>query len=98
MTLEVVTSSAQAGVVTMAVKGDIDMASAGRFRRSLDAVPAGSRLVVDLTGVDYLDSAGVKVLYDHLGRDPELIIDPDAVILRVLAITGLRDRLTIRHP
>ena len=96
MTLEV-TSSAQDGIVTMIVEGDIDMSSADQFRRSLDDVPAGSRLVVDLTGVDYLDSAGVKVLYDHLGRDPELIIDPDAVILRVLAITGLRDRL-IRHP
>jgi anti-sigma B factor antagonist len=97
MTLEV-TSSAQDGIVTVIVRGDIDMSSADRFRRSLDDVPAGSRLVVDLTGVDYLDSAGVKVLYDHLGRDPELIIEPDAVILRVLAITGLRDRLTIRHP
>jgi anti-sigma B factor antagonist len=97
MTLEV-TSSVQDGIITMIVKGDIDMSSADRFRRSLDDVPAGCRLVVDLTGVDYLDSAGVKVLYDHLGRDPELIIDPDAVILRVLAITGLRDRLTIRNP
>jgi anti-sigma B factor antagonist len=97
MTLEV-TSTAHEGAVTLAVKGDIDMASADRFRRALDDAPAGDRLVVDLTGVGYLDSAGVKVLYDHLDRNPELIIDPDAVILRVLAITGLHDRLNIRNP
>ncbi len=92
-----VASTAQDGAVTLVCSGDIDMSSADRFRQALDGAPAG-RLVVDLTGVGYLDSAGVKVLYDYLGRDPELIIEPDAVILRVLAITGLRDRLTIRNP
>ena len=97
MTLEV-TSTAGEGAVTLAVTGDIDMSSADRFRRALDDAPTGNRLVVDLTGVGYLDSAGVKVLYDHLDRNPELIIDPDAVILRVLAITGLHDRLNIRNP
>jgi anti-sigma B factor antagonist len=97
MNLEVSTATAD-GAVTLAFKGDIDMSSADRFRRALDEVPAEGRLIMDLTGVDYLDSAGIKVLYDHLGRDPELIIEPGAVILRVLAITGLRDRLTIRNP
>jgi anti-sigma B factor antagonist len=97
MTLEVA-SIARDGAITLAVKGDIDMASAEQFRRVLDDAPAGEHLVVDLTGVSYLDSAGVKVLYDHLDRDPELIIEPDAVILRILAITGLHDRLNIRHP
>jgi anti-anti-sigma factor len=97
MTLEVATT-ARDGAITLAVKGDIDMSSAEQFCQVLDDAPAGDHLVVDLTGVSYLDSAGVKVLYDHLDRDPELIIEPDAVILRILAITGLHDRLNIRHP
>jgi len=97
MNLEVSTA-VQDGVVKLVFKGDIDMSSADRFRRALDAAPAGDRLILDLTGVDYLDSAGVKVLYDHLGLDPELIAEPGAIILRVLAITGLCDRLTIRNP
>ena len=97
MTLEV-TSSERDETVTLIVRGDIDMSTAGLFRRALDDVPAGGRLVLDFTQVSYLDSAGVKVLFDHLGRRPELVVDPDAVILRVLAITGLRDRLTIRDP
>lgn len=56
------------GTVMLAVKGEIDMAS-----------------------------AGVKVLYDHLGRHPEVVVSSGAVILRVLAITGLRDLLDVRE-
>jgi anti-sigma B factor antagonist len=97
MTFEV-TSTTHEGAVKLAVKGDIDMSSAEQLRQALDDAPAGDRLVLDLTAVSYLDSAGVKVLYDHLDRNPELIIDPDAVILRILAITGLHDRLNIRNP
>jgi anti-sigma B factor antagonist len=97
MTLEV-TSTAREGAIVLAVKGDIDMSSADKLRRALDDAPARDRLVVDLTGVGYLDSAGVKVLYDCLDRSPELIVEPDAVILRILAITGLHEHLNIRNP
>ena len=96
MTLEV-TSTVQDGTVTLAVQGEIDMSNAPEFRRALDDAPAGGRLVLDLTAVDYLDSAGVKVLYDHLGRRPELVVSSGAVILRVLAITGLGDLLPVRE-
>jgi anti-sigma B factor antagonist len=96
MSLEV-TRTVQDETVTLTVKGEIDMASAGKFRQALEASPAPGRLVLDLTGVEYLDSAGVKVLYDHLGQHPEVLVSSGTVILRVLAITGLRDQLTIRE-
>ncbi len=96
MSLEV-TRSVQDETVTLAVKGEIDMASAAEFRRALDDVAAPGRLVLDLTGVEYLDSAGVKVLYDHLGQHPEVVINSGAVILRVLEITGLRDLMAVRE-
>jgi anti-sigma B factor antagonist len=96
MSLEVIQVTRD-GTIMLAVKGEIDMASAGEFRRSLDDAPDRGRLVLDLTGVEYLDSAGVKVLYDHLGRHPEVVVNSGAVILRVLAITGLRDLLDVRE-
>ena len=96
MNLEV-TQTVRDETVTLAVKGEIDMSSAGEFRRALDDVPAPGRLVLDLTAVDYLDSAGVKVLYDHLGRQPEVLVTAGAVVLRVLAITGLGDQLAVRE-
>ncbi|HEY2238108.1 MAG TPA: STAS domain-containing protein [Streptosporangiaceae bacterium] len=92
-----VTRTERDETVTLAVKGEIDMSSAGEFRRALDDSQAASRLVLDLTGVDYLDSAGVKVLFDHLGQQPEVMVSSGTVILRVLDLTGLRDQLAIRE-
>jgi anti-sigma B factor antagonist len=96
MSLEV-TRTQRDDAVTLTVKGEIDMSSAGEFRRALDDSNAPGRLVIDLTGVEYLDSAGVKVLFDHLGLHPEVVVSSGAVILRILAITGLLDQLTIRE-
>jgi anti-sigma B factor antagonist len=92
-----VTSTVQDGTVTLAVQGEIDMSNAPEFRRALDDAPDGKRLVLDLTGVEYLDSAGVKVLYDQLGRHPDRVVCSGAVILRGLAITGLGDLLPVRE-
>jgi anti-sigma B factor antagonist len=83
--------------VTLTVTGEIDMSSAGEFRRALEDSKAPGRLVLNLTGVDYLDSAGVKVLFDHLDQQPEVLVSSGTVILRILAITGLRDQLAIRE-
>jgi anti-sigma B factor antagonist len=96
MSLEV-TRAERDETVTLTAKGEIDMSSAGEFRRALEDSQAASRLVLDLTGVDYLDSAGVKVLFDHLGQQPEVLVSAGTVILRILAITGLRDQLAIRE-
>ena len=96
MNLEV-TRTERDETVTLAVTGEIDMSSAGEFRRALEDSKAPGRLILDLTGVDYLDSAGVKVLFDHLGQQPEVLVSSGTVILRVLDLTGLRDQLAIRE-
>jgi anti-anti-sigma factor len=84
------------GTATLVVAGEIDVISAPELRRALGEAPAG-RLVVDLTAVTFLDSAGVKALYDHVDRRPELIVAPGAVILRILTLTGLCDVFTVRE-
>jgi anti-sigma B factor antagonist len=97
MILHITSATAPDGTVTLTCAGEIDITSAPDFRRALDGVPAGDHLVIDLTGVRFLDSAGVKVLYDHLGRQPEIVLGPDSAIQRVLSLTGLRDLLTVRQ-
>lgn len=94
MILEITTTE-QDRTVTLAAVGEIDMTSAPALRRALDQAPAEGRLVVDLSAVRFLDSAGVKVLYDHLDRHPELVVSADAVVLRILDLTGLSDLLTV---
>lgn len=95
MTLQL-TSTVDNGTVTVAVAGEIDMATADQFRRGLAAATGHDRLVVDLTAVDFLDSAGIRVLYEYVDHRPELIVVADGFIARILTITGLHDILPIR--
>jgi anti-anti-sigma factor len=57
------------GVLIAAVEGEIDSSNAPELRLALaDRLPSASRaLVLDLTRLTYLDSAGVQLLFD-LGR------------------------------
>lgn len=99
MTLQLTTTVHEDGSARLSVAGEIDMATAEQFRRALaDAVDLYNRLVLDLTAVGYLDSSGIRVLYEHVDSDLELVIAPGSVIGRALTITGLHRLLAIRTP
>jgi anti-sigma B factor antagonist len=80
--------------------GEIDLASVGCVRRTVDrSVGAGcERVVLDLRGVTFLDSAGV-----HLALDADaaarragwelLLMEGPAPVQRTFELTGARDRL-----
>jgi anti-sigma B factor antagonist len=80
----------------LAVRGEIDVATAPQLREQLlELVSAGHKqIVVDLAGVDFLDSTGLGVLVGGLKRvrsnDGELALAcPQPRVLRVFEITGL---------
>ncbi len=80
----------------LAVKGEIDVYSAPRLReRLVELVSEGHRqIVVDLEGVDFLDSTGLGVLVGGLKRvrshDGDLsLVCTQSRILKVFEITGL---------
>ncbi len=80
----------------LAVTGEIDVYSAPRLREKLvELVSQGHRqIVVDLEGVDFLDSTGLGVLVGGLKRlrshDGDLtLVCTQARILKVFEITGL---------
>jgi len=86
----------------VAVRGEIDMASAPQLRELLEtAIAAGvTRVVLDCRGLEFLDSSGIGVLVaarKRLGEGGELVIDsPPAHVRKVLDITGVGDHLTVR--
>src|SRR2546428_9271364 len=80
----------------LAVKGEVDVYTAPRLREKLvELVSQGKRqLVVDLEGVDFLDSTGLGVLVGGLKRlrshDGDLaLVCTQQRILKVFEITGL---------
>jgi anti-sigma B factor antagonist len=87
--LELSTRADADGIPVVTVAGEIDMSNAGQFRDALGLAAAavdGGSFVVDLTGVEYLDSAGVHALFAHASRI-RLIASP--LLEPVLTISGL---------
>jgi anti-sigma B factor antagonist len=84
------------GYSVLAVHGEVDVYTAPRFReRLIELVSAGKhRVVVDLEGVDFLDSTGLGVLVGGLKRlrsnDGDLsLVCTQSRILKVFEVTGL---------
>ena len=78
-----------ASVVTAA--GEIDLTNIDVFAAALDDACTqreGAAVVVDLGGVEYLDSGGINVLFAH-ANDIHVIANP--ILMPVLKISGLTD-------
>ena len=76
--------------------GEIDLSNAGTVEDQVTGGLAGATAVaVDLSGLSYLDSAGLALLTRLAGRLAELsgslrlVVPPDAFVGRTLSISGL---------
>lgn len=92
----VVHAHEQAPWTVLTVAGELDVAGAPELRQHvMTAVRKGShRLVLDLTGVDFIDSFGIGVLVGALKRarllDGDLLlVVPEPRVRRVLEICDL---------
>ncbi|MET7422144.1 STAS domain-containing protein [Dactylosporangium sp. NPDC005555] len=87
----------------VAVNGNLDVATAGELRESLHHAigDAGTSLIVDLTGVWFLDSTALGVLVGvhkrllERGGGLQLVCPRDG-LLRIFRLTGL-DRVFAIH-
>jgi anti-sigma B factor antagonist len=68
MSIELQSCEEANGVVTVAIKGEIDMSSSTRVREHLTPLFQKNQkaVVVDLSGVDYIDSSGIATLVEGL--------------------------------
>jgi anti-sigma B factor antagonist len=82
------------GELVLRAAGEIDMSNASRFAEALAEAAADGRFTLDLTRVDYLDSAGLAALFPHVD-EVRLLAGP--VLGPVLTIAGLADVTTIRE-
>ncbi|MEU0333889.1 STAS domain-containing protein [Streptomyces sp. NPDC006193] len=81
------------GTRQLTAAGEIDMSNAGSLAKALEA--AEGPVVLDLTGVEYLDSAGLSVLFAHADR-LELVATP--LLEPVLTVSGLSALTTVHGP
>lgn len=75
------------GTATVSLVGEIDLSNAAELRA---ACAGDGPLAVDLSEVDYLDSAGIAVLFEAAARRPlEVVSSPQ--VMPVLVLTRLAD-------
>ena len=94
----IVARSEDAGVLVVA-GGEIDLANADRFRAVLTAAAEPSRaLTVDMTRVDYCDSAAIHALFASAEKCAlTVLISPAGPLTRLFAISSLNEVATIQH-
>lgn len=79
---------ADGGLVLRAV-GEVDASNVAELAKALqDGINEGGLLTVDLSAVDYLDSAGINALVPH-AESLHIIANP--ILMRVLRVSGLED-------
>jgi anti-sigma B factor antagonist len=95
--LRVVTRPGPDGAAVLAVAGEVDAANVAELEAALRSPADGKRLVVDLSDLDYLDSAGVAALFDRADEGGlEIVARPGSVIASVLKVTRLGEVTTVR--
>jgi anti-sigma B factor antagonist len=87
----------------IAVGGELDLGTAPTLEDAVMArLQGGGHVVLDLRGLDFIDSTGVRVIVsahraaqEHGGRFALVRTLPDGAVGRVLRISGLDDVLEI---
>jgi anti-sigma B factor antagonist len=93
----------QDSVATVAVVGELDIATAPRLSAAFDAHGDADLLVVDLTAATFIDSTGVRALVEADGRNgrnggsaSRLVVRVDeGPVRRVLDLCGLDGQMAI---
>lgn len=93
-----------AGATIVAVEGEIDVYTASKLRDKItELVAAGTyHLIIDMEGVEFLDSTGLGVLVGGLKKvrthdgSLQLICNQDR-LLKIFRITGLAKVFTIHR-
>ena len=90
----------QDGAVVISVQGDVDLDTAEQLATALRAAASelGDPVVLDLVGVPFMDSSGLKtvlVASDELGDRLVLAISPGSPVATLLDLAEVRDRFTV---
>ena len=105
MNLADIELSVDGDVVIAAVTGEVDISNVKGIEQAVTfATPNhAERVLMDLSGVDYLDSAGIHLVYRlreslrSRGQGLTLIIAEDSPAADALRLAGVMDHLEIRH-
>lgn len=86
-------------VLNIALGGRLDTSSAPELEKEINAASGIETLVLDFAGLEYLSSAGLRVLLaaqKMMSRQGKMVIrNVNATVAEIFEITGFTDILTI---
>jgi anti-anti-sigma factor len=86
---------------TLQLSGELDLATAPILEQALEEALAGEgRIVLDLRQLTFIDSTGIAILINTIelakqGRDIRFQPSTAPAVTRVLALTGVQERLPL---
>lgn len=92
------TGSDPTGTPIVTVSGDLDISNADALDAAVTSITATSpeRLIFDLSGLRFIDSAGITVLLGAAAKVNDVRIrKPSPAVRRVVELTGLDEVLPI---
>jgi anti-sigma B factor antagonist len=100
--LDVTLRTLDSGVTLVCLTGDLDALSVSRLRETIARLSPGADTVFDLSGVPFIDSAGLGALIAGVRRVREagaraMVVSSRANVVRLLRVTGF-DRIAPVHP
>ncbi len=87
------------GAQVVVLSGELDSSNAATLKERVASIPSQPPvpLIFDLTGLRFMDSAGIAVLIDAAAKASSVSLrNPSPIIRRVLQATGLSDVFSIQ--
>jgi anti-sigma B factor antagonist len=100
-TFRVVGPRAHGRGLLVCLEGELDFAGAPLLDETLQAVPASSRLIVDMRPLDYIDSSGIAAVLrlesrlKEAGGALECVASPEGAVSRLFELLGLSELLEV---
>jgi anti-anti-sigma factor len=89
-----VSTEAREGVQIVFVRGDLDRAPAAELNDAIERCRDGSPVIIDLSGVDFMSSAGLDVLLRDR-RSQTALVCPPGNVARLFEIVRTNRRVPI---
>jgi anti-sigma B factor antagonist len=95
------TTDEMGGVTVVRIAGELDKLAIDQARSGLDRLVTAGRLVVDLDGVTFIDSAGLHALFDlarladRRGTGIALAVAESSPTARVIGLVHLSDVMPV---
>jgi anti-sigma B factor antagonist len=88
------------GIPVICLSGELDITTVGQARAAISAAIAGQpgRVVLDASGLEYMDSSGIALLVWVARKVQEVQVrNPSPIVRRLIEVTGLSEVLRITH-